>query len=74
MNLLGEYGNLTTHANCVALMNQSLEAEGAGGAARFLPDFGLPGHGHLLMQETRNDEIAQLMIDWISAGYPNEFE
>lgn len=74
MNLLGEYGNLTTHTNCMALMKQSLEAGGAGGAARFLPDFGLTGHGHLLMQETRNDEIAQLMIDWISAGYPNEIE
>ena len=36
MNLLGEYGNLTTHANCMALMKQSLEAGGAGGAARIV--------------------------------------
>ena len=74
MNLLGEYGNLTTHANCMALMRQSLDVGGTGGAGRFLPDFGLSGHGHLLMQETRNDEIAELMIDWIAAGYPNEIE
>jgi len=28
----------------------------------------------MLMQETRNDEIAKLMIYWISAGDPNEIE
>ena len=72
MNLLGEYGNLETHANCMALAAQSLQAGGKGGAGRYLPEYNLYGHGHLLMQERGSDEIADLMVDWIMGGYPNE--
>jgi len=39
----------------------------AGGNAKFisLPDVGIRGNGHLMMMERNNQQIADLIIDWI---------
>jgi hypothetical protein len=56
--------------DCQQLVNRLNDA---GGRAKMLhlPDLGIRGNSHMLMQDKNNSEIADLLIRWIDQNVPH---
>jgi len=50
------------------------QIDAAGGAAQlmYLPDLGIRGNSHMLMQDRNSDELAELVLGWIDAHVESE--
>ncbi len=44
---------------------QRLDAAGGKAQLLYLPDLGIRGNSHMLMQDTNNQQIADIILDWI---------
>jgi hypothetical protein len=54
----------TAHDSCLALVDK-MTAAGGDAQMMHLPQLGIKGNSHMLMQDKNSDQIAALVIDWI---------
>ena len=52
-------------ANCQPFMN-ALNSLGGNATSVHLPDIGIHGNDHMMMMDRNSDQVAQVIIDWIS--------
>lgn len=59
------------YADYVALVDRINEA-GGNATMMYLPDMGIFGNSHMIMQDNNSDEIAQMIIGWIKNNVENQ--
>ena len=64
LNVIGGLEGQESRDPCANLIDRLTQLGGEASGV-FLPDVGISGNGHIMMQELNNAEIAQLLLDWI---------
>jgi hypothetical protein len=56
--------------DCQALVNE-INAAGSNATMFHLPDLGIYGNSHMMMQDKNNLQVADLILNWIDANVRN---
>lgn len=56
--------------DCQAFVNE-INAAGSNAAMIHLPDLGIYGNSHMMMQDKNNLEVADLILNWIDGNVRN---
>jgi pimeloyl-ACP methyl ester carboxylesterase len=67
MYLTGDYRDAPP--NCQAFVD-AVNGMGGNATSLKLPDIGIHGNDHMMMMDRNSDQVAQVVIDWISANVP----